>query len=180
MTDAARGSAPAPRPRIVLVAGVARDGTIGRDGGIPWRYPEDLRTFKRATLGTALVMGRRTLESIGRLLPGRTSIVLSRDPAGVEARWPGCRGAASLEEAIDVARGLGATTVSVTGGGEVYALALPVADELLLTHVPEDGGGDVHFPAWDRAEWTEVARETVERVEVVRYRRRSSAGQSTL
>jgi len=156
---------------VVLVAGVARDGTIGRDGTIPWRYPEDLRTFRRETLGSVLVMGRRTMESIGRLLPGRESVVISRDPEAVERRWPGAHGAGSLEQALAICARLGATVASVIGGGEIYALALPVADELLLTYVPEEGGGDSFFPRWDASDWREVSREAVERVVVVRYRR---------
>ncbi len=175
----------APRARVVLVAGLARDGTIGKDGGIPWRYPEDMRAFRAATTGTVLLMGRRTLDSIGRLLPGRETVVLSRDPEGVRARWPGAHAAASLDEALALAARLAAAlpgepVVSVLGGGEVYALALPRADELLLTYVPEAGGGDVAFPAWDPREFEEVARETLERVERVRYRRRASAGHSSL
>jgi dihydrofolate reductase len=162
---------PIPLPRVVLVAGLARDRTIGNDGGIPWHYTEDLRTFKRSTMGSALVMGRKTMESIGRLLPGRASIVLSHDAASVETRWPGARGAASLDEALQIALRLGESRVSVIGGGEIYALALPLANELLLTHVPEDGGGDTFFPQWDPAAWTEIARETIDRVELVTYRR---------
>lgn len=163
---------PIRRPRVVLVAGVARDRTIGRDGGIPWRYAEDMRAFKAGTMGSALVMGRKTMESIGRLLPGRETIVISREPAQVARRWPGAHAADSLAAALDVAVGLGLATVSILGGGEIYALALPVADELLITYVPEDGGGDTFFPEWDPAEWVEVERETIERVERVRYVRR--------
>lgn len=158
-------------PRIVLVVGMARDRTIGKDGGIPWHYTEDLRTFKRRTLGSALVMGRKTMESIGRLLPGRASIVLSRDPAGVATRWPGAHGAASLDEALQIAARLGETRVSVIGGGEIYALALARAEELLVTYIPEDGGGDTFFPEWDANAWQECARETIDRVELVHFRR---------
>jgi len=165
-------TSPGAEPIIAVVAGLARDGTIGKDGGIPWRYSEDMRTFKRTTMGSALVMGRKTMESIDCLLPGRESIVLSRDPAAVEARWPGAYGAASFSDALGIAARLGRTRVSVIGGGQIYALALPRADEMLLTYVPEDGGGDTHFPEWDPAEWSEVARTTIERVELVELRRR--------
>lgn len=168
-----------PGVRVVLVAGVARDGTIGHDGGIPWHYTEDLRTFKRSTLGTALVMGRKTLESIGRLLPGRPSIVLSRSPERVRERYPGAHVVRSLDDAWRVVRDLGHHVASVIGGGEVYRLALPCAHELLLTEVPEDGGGDVTFPAFDRdGTWREVSRERIDRVELVRYVRASSAVQA--
>lgn len=160
-------------PRIVLVAGLARDRTIGKDGDIPWHYGEDLRNFKATTLGTMLVMGRRTFDAIGKALPGRENVVLTRDPAALAARAPDVTAVASLEEALDLAREQGVETVSVIGGAEVYRLALLVADEMLLTFVPEDGGGDTFFPDWDHAAWRETSRETLDRVEVVRYERSS-------
>jgi dihydrofolate reductase len=172
MTSLEDETSPGDEPVIAIVAGLARDGTIGKDGGIPWHYREDMQTFKRTTLGSALVMGRKTMESIGRLLPGRETIVMSRDPAGVEARWAGAYGAASLDEALRIAVRLGRSRVSVIGGGEIYALALPRADELLLTYVPEDGGGDTFFPSFDESRWVERSRTPIERVELVEYRRR--------
>lgn len=174
-SNGATAGADVARPRVVLVAGMARDRTIGHDGGIPWHYGEDLRTFKRVTLGTALVMGRRTLESIGRLLPGRETVVLTRNPAAVAEAWPGAHAVSSLTEALDRVRALGLAVASIAGGGEVYRLALPLADELLLTEIPEDGGGDVTFPAFDRHEWVEVSREVIDRVQLVRYLRREQA-----
>lgn len=163
---------PITRPRVTLVAGLARDRSIGRDGKIPWIYPEDMRTFRESTMGTALVMGRKTLESIGRLLPGRETIVITRNPEGVAARWKGAHAVTSVEAALALSVELGLANVSVIGGGEIYALALPLADELLLTYVPEDGGGDTFFPEWDPDEWQEAGRETIERVERIRYVRR--------
>jgi len=165
---------PVQRPRVVLVAGLARDRTIGAGGKIPWLYPEDMRAFRESTMGTALVMGRRTLESIGRLLKGRETIVVTRDPERVLGRWPGAHAVESVEAALQRSVELGLANVSVVGGGEVYALALPLADELLLTYVPEEGGGDTFFPAWDEAEWQEAGREAIERVERVRYVRRTA------
>lgn len=158
--------------RIVVIAGVARDGTIGADGGLPWHYTEDMRQYKRRTMGGVMLFGRKTMESIGRLLPGRTTLVLSRQPREMEARWPGAGGVATLEGAAAMARSLGADELIVGGGAVVYAMALPVADEVLLTEIPEDGGGDVFFPAWSKDAWEEVSREQVERVQVVRYLRR--------
>lgn len=156
---------------MVIVAALARDRTIGKDGGLPWHYPEDMRHFKRATTGTVVVMGRVTLESIGRALPGRTNVVLTRNPASVRERFPGVEAVTSLDDGIALAREAGAGTVCVIGGAQVYALALPLADELLLTFVPEDGGGDTFFPEWDRAAWTETSREPLERVTVTRHER---------
>ena len=163
------------RPLLVLVAGLARDRTIGKDGGIPWHYPEDWRNFRKVTQGSALVMGRRTMESIGRALPGRLTVVVSRSPAAVQSRWPEVRAAPSLDAAIRVAADAGEDRVSISGGAEIYRLALPMAAELWLTFLPEDGGGDTFFPEWDDGSWTEASRETLERVEMVRYRR-SAAG----
>ena len=160
---------PIVRPRVIIVAGMARDRTIGKDGGIPWIYPEDMRTFRESTMGTALLMGRKTLESIGRLLPRRETLVITRDPATVAARWPGAHVFESFAAALEKAVALGLANVSVIGGGEIYAIALPMADELLITYVPEDGGGDTFFPEWDATEWREAGRETIERVERVRY-----------
>ena len=160
------------RPRIVLVAAFARDRTIGVAGGIPWKHAEDLASFKRSTMGTTLVMGRRTYDSIGRPLPGRETIVVTRAPAAFAAAHPGTFAAGSLGEAIALAASRGAQTVSVAGGGEVYALALPIADEMLLTEIPVDGGGDTFFPAWDEAEWDEASREAVGTAVKVRYVRR--------
>jgi len=158
--------------RVVIVAALARDRTIGDAGAIPWHYPEDFAHFRRETKGTVLVMGRRTLESIGRLLPGRPTVVLTRDVERVRAAWPGALVADSLEAALEAAAATGRDTATIQGGATVYAEALAVADEMVLTFVPEEGGGDTRFPAWNPAAWREVARETVERVEIVRYARR--------
>lgn len=144
-------------PRVVLIAALDRAGAIGKGNALPWHLPDDLRRFKALTLGTPVLMGRRTAEAIGRALPGRENLVLTRS-----GRVPvdGMRAVASLEQAIDAARGAGATTLSVIGGGEVYALALPHADAMALTHVDTVvDGADAFFPAFDAAEWRVTARE---------------------
>ena len=140
--------------RITLVAAVATNGVIGAAGGIPWRIPEDFAHFKRVTLGHTLVMGRATYDSIGRALPGRTTVVLTRDPA-----WSadGVQVAASLEEALAVAAELPGE-VMVAGGAAVYAAALPVADAQILTEVHLSPEGDTRYPHWDRADWVETLR----------------------
>ena len=162
----------AARPKIVLVAGMARDRTIGLHGKIPWHYPDDMRFFKVVTMGTALVMGRKTLESIGRALPGRDNIVVTRDPEALAKAQPGVFAVASLDEAIALATKRGAKAVSVIGGGEIYEAALPIADAMVLTYVPEDGGGDVFFPAFDESAWRQTSKEKRGRVTVVRWARR--------
>lgn len=162
------------RPKLVLVAALARDRTIGAAGKMPWHFAEDLKAFKAATMGTALIMGRKTFDSIGRPLPGRLNIVITRDPSALAAAHPGVVAVESLERAIGEVAGRGIAVASVIGGGEIYSLALPLAAEVLLTHVPHGGGGDTFFPAWDPAAWEEIAREAIGPCTRVRYRRRAS------
>ncbi|MEX2454305.1 MAG: dihydrofolate reductase [Rhodospirillaceae bacterium] len=146
--------------RISLIAAVAEDGAIGRDGGMPWHLSGDLRRFRATTTGRPVVMGRKTYESIGRPLPGRANIVVTRSrdfaPDGVEV-------AHDLEAALDRAAALaeaaGVDEVFVIGGGVLYAAALPRAGRIYLTEVHADIEGDVHFPALDPAEWREISRE---------------------
>ncbi|MCE9638075.1 MAG: dihydrofolate reductase [Planctomycetes bacterium] len=156
------------RPKVVLVAGVARDCTIGLAGSIPWRFPDDMKAFKRITMGTALVMGRKTYDSIGKPLPGRDNIVITRRPAEFAAAHPGTFPVASLDEALTLAASRGATVASVIGGGEIYTAALPIADEMVLTQIPHEGGGDVFFPRWHPEDWDEVSRVVAGQVVVVR------------
>jgi dihydrofolate reductase len=143
-----------PADRITLVAAVADNGVIGVSGGIPWRIPEDFAHFKRVTLGHTLVMGRATYDSIGRPLPGRATIVLTRDPSwwaeGVEV-------ASSFDDALVLAAGLPGE-VMVAGGAAVYAAALPVADAQILTEVHLEPDGDTYYPHWDRSQWRETQR----------------------
>jgi dihydrofolate reductase len=154
---------------VVLVAAVASNGVIGDGPDIPWRLPGEQALFKAVTMGHTLLMGRTTYESIGRPLPGRTTIVLTRSPS-----WSadGVLVAHSVEAALDLADGLPADAqVMVAGGGEVYAAALPHADEMVLSQVALAPPGDAFFPAYDPAEWLETAREAYdgyERVFLVR------------
>ena len=140
-------------PRIYLVAAVSRNGIIGADGRLPWHLPEDLKHFKNLTLGHPVIMGRRTWEAIGKPLPGRENIVISRRSA-YEA--PGASVAASLEAAIALCAG--EPLAFVIGGAEIYAAALPLADGLVLTEIRRDYQGDTRFPDWDRAAWRETQR----------------------
>jgi len=141
--------------RRSLVVAVARNGVIGRDNRLPWRLPDDLAYFKRVTMGHPVVMGRRTWQSIGKPLPGRTNIVVTHDRA-FEA--PGCVVAHSLEEAWRAAGE--ADEVCVIGGTSLFAETLPLADVIHLTEVEADVEGDTYFPDFDRSAWreTEVAR----------------------
>lgn len=139
--------------RVVLVAALANDGVIGRDGALPWRLPDDLRHFRQRTLGRPVILGRKTWESIGRALPGRLNLVVTRQPAYVAE---GAEVVHDVDEALARAARTGADEACVIGGGEIYALTLPRADELVLTHVDADVEGDARFPAFDASQWTVV------------------------
>src|SRR5262245_44446097 len=131
---------------------MADNGVIGRDNGLPWRLPDDLKRFKSLTMGHAVLMGRRTWDSIGRALPGRRNLVLTRDRAW---RAPGAEAVHSLEEAR--ARN-GEATLFVIGGAEVFSLAWPFVGRLELTEVHAAPEGDVRLAGFDRGEWREVSR----------------------
>jgi dihydrofolate reductase len=161
---------------VTIVAAVARNGVIGVDGGLPWHLPDDLRRFKALTMGHVLVMGRKTYESIGHPLPGRTTVVVTRnaawDPGSDEVvRAPG------LDEAIRAARAID-DEVFVVGGAQVYADALPLAGRLELTLVDDEPDGDTTFPAVEWADWVELRRDEGHGVAYVTYERRpvASAG----
>jgi dihydrofolate reductase len=145
------------RPRVNLIVAWSRDRVIGRGGTLPWHLPQDLRRFKLTTLGHPIVMGRRTWESIGRPLPGRRSIVVTRN-----ARWsaPGCERADSLSQALSMCEG--ASEVFVIGGAELFAEALPLAQRLFLTEIDAAFDGDTFFPPIDLARWREISREHLE------------------
>jgi dihydrofolate reductase len=143
--------------KVSLVAAVARNGVIGAAGGIPWRIPQDARRFRAITMGHPVVMGRRTWDSLPdrfRPLPGRRNVVVTRNAAwdGVDAER-----AASLADALGLLDG--EARVFVIGGGELYAEALPLADELLLTEIDVDHAGDTFFPSFDRGVFAEISRE---------------------
>jgi dihydrofolate reductase len=142
---------------VTLIAAVAHEGVIGRDGGIPWHLPADMARFKELTTGHAVVMGRKTWDSLPdrfRPLPGRRNVVVTRD-----TRWraSGAERAGSVEEALAALRAV--ERVFVIGGAEIYAAALPYVDELVLTEIDLDVDGDAFFPEWDRNAFVEVSRE---------------------
>jgi dihydrofolate reductase len=140
--------------RVSLVVAMSENGVIGRDNALPWHLPADLAYFKTLTMGKPLIMGRKTYESIGRPLPGRRNIVLTRD-AGFQA--PGCDVCGSLERALELAAE--ADEVMVIGGSALYQSALGLADRIYLTEVHADIDGDTWFPELDRSRWQEVGRE---------------------
>ncbi|HWY25472.1 MAG TPA: dihydrofolate reductase [Nevskia sp.] len=141
------------KPGLTLVVAVSENGIIGRDGGLPWRLPEDLRHFRRLTLGNTVLMGRKTFESLGKPLEGRANWVLSRDPAYAPA---GARVFRDLDAAL-AAEPQGA--LLVIGGAELYRQTLPHAQRLELTRVHANVEGDTQFPHYDPAQWRETARQ---------------------
>ncbi|MBL8519922.1 MAG: type 3 dihydrofolate reductase [Betaproteobacteria bacterium] len=136
---------------VNLIAAVAENGVIGQGNSMPWHLPADFAWFKHHTLGHAVVMGRKTFESIGKALPGRRNIVVTRNPA-----WhaPGCESVPSLARALEVCAG--EEEVFVIGGGELYAAALPLAQRLYLTTVASRPAGDTRFPEWAAHEWRAI------------------------
>jgi dihydrofolate reductase len=151
---------------VTLIAAVGRNGVIGANNDMPWHLPEDFAFFKRTTMGHPMVMGRKTFESIGRVLPGRRTIVVTR-----QADWhhPGVETAHSLSDALSLAGP--ADEVFVCGGGQIYAEAMPWAHRLLITEVEQSPEGDVRFPEIDRSRWREVSREPREGFAWVTYER---------
>jgi len=143
--------------RVAMIAAVAANNVIGRDGGIPWRIPSDMAFFKRTTMGKPIVMGRRQYESVGRPLPGRANIVVTRQagyqPDGVIV-IDGLE--AGLERAKAIAEADGKEEVMIIGGGEIYARGMAFADKLYISHVELRPEGDVLFPPIDPGQWTLV------------------------
>lgn len=152
--------------QVTLIAAVGRNGVIGSGNHMPWHLPEDFAFFKRTTMGHAMVMGRKTFDSIGRALPGRRTIVVTR-----QADWhhPDVETVHSLDDALGLAGPVG--EVFIVGGGEIYEQAMPFAHRLLITEVDQEPEGDVHFPEIDRSVWRETAREEREGFAWVTYER---------
>lgn len=142
---------------VSLIAALDRNRGIGKDNDLPWRLPDDLKRFKALTLGKPILMGRKTAQSLGRALPGRSNLVLTRSP---DALFEGMRVVGSLEAALEISRQQGADELCVIGGGQIYALALAQADRLHLTHVDTVvEGAEAFFPAFDPLRWKAVFRE---------------------
>ncbi|MCG3147561.1 MAG: IS1595 family transposase ISSsu9 [Verrucomicrobiae bacterium] len=167
--------------KIVIIAAVAENGTIGDAGKIPWHISDDLKRFKRLTLGHPIIMGRKTYESLGKPLPGRRNVVLTRgEPI------PNIECFSSLDEALQACtsplprggEGQGEGKVFIIGGAEIYRLALPLADTMLLTHVHRRVDGDTKFPDFDRSQWREVHREETPEYSFVEYEKSVESSRS--
>jgi len=146
--------------RLAMIVAAAENGVIGRGNALPWRLPEDLRYFRRVTMGKPIIMGRRTFDSIGRALPGRCNIVVTANPAFAAE---GVRAVHSFDEALAVAAAVaeidGAEEIMLIGGARLYALGLPRVERIYLTRVRGDVSGDTVLPPVDWAQFREVARE---------------------
>jgi len=140
---------------LAIVVAMTEDRVIGKNGGLPWHLPEDLKHFREVTMGHAIIMGRKTHDSIGRALPGRENIVITRR---VDARFEGCKVVDTIEGAIAAARRGGDEEPRVIGGSSIYALALPLCTRIFLSEVHQEVDGDTFFPEVDWADWTETAR----------------------
>ena len=138
---------------ISIIVAVAQNGTIGDKNALLWHISEDLRFFKRTTSGHPVIMGRKTYDSLGRPLPNRTNVVISRTAQSIE----GCTVVRSLEEAVALFPA--EEEIFIIGGAQIYALALDVADRIYITRVEHDYEGDTSFPKWDQSKWQLVSRE---------------------
>jgi len=141
--------------RLNLIVAMARNRVIGIDNTLPWHLPEDLKHFKHLTMGHHIVMGRKTYDSIGRPLPGRTTVIVSRDP---DYAMAGCLVAHTLDEAVRLCAD--DDQAFFVGGSSLYEQALPLAERLYITEIQADYEGDAHFPEFDPGEWRETARES--------------------
>ena len=141
------------QPLVSLIVAMAQNGVIGRDNALPWRLPEDLKRFKAFTLGKTILMGRKTYESIGRPLPGRANLVLTRDRNWIAA---GVTVVHSVEQALTQAAP--GKELVVIGGAEIYRLALPLVSTMYLTEIQRECSGDAHFPDFAEADWRESER----------------------
>jgi dihydrofolate reductase len=151
MTSNLRGG---KKGKLAIIVAMARNRTIGINNTLPWRIPEDLKRFKSLTMGHHLIMGRKTFDSIDKPLPGRITVVVTRNEA---LKIEGCIMAHSLEDAIKVCAG--DDEIFIVGGAELYALAMPLVDTIYLTEIMQDIAGDTRFPEFDRELWQELARE---------------------
>jgi dihydrofolate reductase len=140
--------------KISLIVAMARNRTIGVNNTLPWRCPEDLKHFRALTMGHHIIMGRKTYDSIGKLLPGRTTVIVTRN---VELKIADCLMANSLLSAINTCTK--DDEIFIVGGAELYAQAIPLVDTLYITEIQQDVEGDAHFPAFDMRAWREISRE---------------------
>lgn len=162
---------------VTLIAAIAENDVIGKDGEMPWYYSEDLEQFRRRTMGHPVIVGRVTYAAItdrtGGPLDGRTNVVLTRSPDRVDASDPSVRVATTTDEALELARSEGTGQAFVAGGASVYEQFLPRADRLVITEIHDTFDGDTTFPEWEEADWREIERDAHEELSFVTYERES-------
>jgi len=139
---------------LSLIVAMARNRTIGINNALPWRCPEDLKHFKSLTMGHHMIMGRKTFDSIGKPLPGRTTVIVTRN---AELKVEGCVVAHSLQQAISACAD--DSEIFIVGGAELYAQALPLVNKLYITEIQKDVEGDAHFPSFNKEEWQLISKE---------------------
>lgn len=144
------------RPILSAIVAMAENRVIGKNNQLPWHLPADLRHFKQITTGNAIIMGRKTYESIGKPLPNRTNIVISRN---LSYRVPGCQVVGSIEEAVEIAEAEKRAEIFIIGGSEVYEQLMPYVEKIYMTIVHQNFEGDAYFPELNSSEWTETERE---------------------
>ncbi len=147
---------------ISLIAAMAENNVIGLEGGMPWHLPEDLKFFKKTTLGKPVIMGRKTFTSIGRALPGRVNIIITRS---IEYTAEGCHVAHTMQEAIELATNFGGADINeimIIGGGQIYAEALQFANRIYMTEIHARIDGDTYFPKLPTGQWREISRLSAE------------------
>ena len=154
---------------LSLIAAIGQQRQLGHKGRIPWHLPEELRYFKRVTMGHHLLMGRKTFQSLPGILPGRPHIILSRSPQKEHSR---CINITSLPQALEYARNQGETELFVCGGADIYAQTLPMADRLYLSRVDYSGPADAFFPPWEELSWGQASELTGDSFECLIYRRK--------
>jgi dihydrofolate reductase len=187
--------------KTIIIAAMTRDRVIGREGGVPWHEPEDLRHFKRTTTGHAVIMGRKTFESISGPLPNRRNIVVTRNPdykppepkpptpdprspivnreSSIVNRQSSIDIVHSLDEALGLCRDRNEEKAFIVGGAQIYELALPIADEMIITRIDRDDvTGDTYFPVWYPDDWEALPSSGSASLTVARYRRKKHRTQS--
>ncbi len=142
------------KPKLSLIVAMAKNRTIGMNNTLPWRCPEDLKHFKALTMGHHMIMGRKTFDSIGKALPGRTTVIVTRN---TELKVEGCLVAHTLAEALKLCAG--DDEIFIVGGAELYAQSLPLVNTMYVTEIQQDVQGDAHFPEFDKKSWREISRE---------------------
>jgi len=159
--------------RIIIIVAVAANGVIGRaNGEMPWHVKEDFQHFKKTTMGSPIIMGRKSFESLGKPLKGRENIVVTRN-ANLNYDFADVKIVLSLNEAIEYCKSLNTEKIFITGGGEIYKQSISIADEMIISHMKFDAVGEVKFPEIDMNEWYIDSKDDREKFEIVTYKRKS-------